>query len=228
MGFKLDQVVPWGRSHFEYVRMFNLTPVEGHLKILDCAGGPASFNAQMTAQGYPVISCDPIYQFTASEIQRRIQATYPQILAGVKEHSSNYCWQGEITSPDALGQVRMTAMNQFIQDFPIGLEQQRYLAAELPDLPFADHQFDLALCSHLLFTYSDHLSLDFHRKSLIELCRVASEVRIFPLVNLSGEPSPHLPSLLADFQVKSYQVEIVAVNYEFQKGGNQMLKISCL
>jgi hypothetical protein len=41
----LDQVVPWGRSLSEYVRMFDLSPADLQSRILDCAGGPASFNA---------------------------------------------------------------------------------------------------------------------------------------------------------------------------------------
>ena len=68
MGLKLENVIPWGRSLEEYVRMFNLTPEDLKLAILDCAGGPASFNAEMTGQGYNVISCDPVYHFTADEI----------------------------------------------------------------------------------------------------------------------------------------------------------------
>lgn len=44
--------------------------------------------------------------------------------------------------------------------------------------------FDLAVCSHLLFLYSEHLSEDFHVESIKELCRVAGEARIFPLLEL--------------------------------------------
>ena len=45
---------------------------------------------------------------------------------------------------------------------------------------FADREFDLALCSHLLFLYSEQLTADFHLASIRELCRVAGEVRVFP------------------------------------------------
>ena len=84
MGFKLENVVPWGRSLEEYIRMFNLTADDLRLKILDCAGGPASFNVEMTRKGYNVISCDPIYQFSVDEIAQRIQETYQTIIDGVK------------------------------------------------------------------------------------------------------------------------------------------------
>ncbi len=224
MGLKLDRVIPWGRSMEEYVRMFNLTPRDLQLKILDCAGGPASFNTTMTRQGYSVISCDPVYQFTACEITRRIQEVYPVVIEGVQVDQNSFVWR-DINSPTHLGQVRMAAMNQFLEDFPQGLQEGRYVTAELPTLPFSQDQFDLALCSHFLFTYSEQLSEAFHLDAIAELCRVATEVRIFPLLNLAGEPSPHLQPIISQLNRRGYQLEIKMVGYEFQPGGNQLLQL---
>ncbi len=225
MSFKLENVVPWGRLMDEYVRMFDLTPDELKLNILDCAGGPASFNAQMTRQGYKVISCDPIYQFSADEIEQRIQETYQKILDGAVVTYDKFVWQ-DIQSPEHLGQIRMAAMRQFLEDFPTGIEEGRYVTDELPNLSFNTGQFDLALCAHLLFTYSDQLSEDFHLASILEMCRVAQEVRIFPLmVNFSGEISPLLQPIMNRLQEQGYKVEIKQVPYEFQKGGNKLLRV---
>ena len=47
--FTLDSVVPWGRSFDEYCAMFDLSDRDLDLKILDCGGGPASFNAEGNA-----------------------------------------------------------------------------------------------------------------------------------------------------------------------------------
>jgi len=225
MGFKLDKIILWGRSLNEYIGMFNLTPDEFNLAILDCGGGPASFNAQMTHRGHKVISCDPIYQFSADEIAGRIKETYQTVIDGVKANSANYVWQN-IESPEQMGEIRMQAMDQFLTDFNLGLQQGRYVLDELPSLSFKDRQFDLALSSHLLFTYSDHLSLEFHLNSIIELCRVTQEVRIFPLLNVSGEQSSLLSPVIENLQQSGYKAEIQRVNYEFQKGGNQLLKVS--
>ncbi|MBW4665274.1 MAG: SAM-dependent methyltransferase [Chroococcus sp. CMT-3BRIN-NPC107] len=225
MGFKLDKIILWGRSVTEYIGMFGLTPNELDLAILDCAGGPASFNAQMNSQGCKVISCDPIYQFSADEIAERIQATYQTVINGVKANSTNYVWRN-IESPDQMGEIRTRAMSQFLEDFPLGLQQGRYVVDELPSLSFKDKQFDLALCSHLLFTYSDCLSLEFHLNSIEELCRVAKEVRLFPLLNVSGEQSSLLLPVLQELQQNGYTAEIKQVDYEFQKGGNKLLKVT--
>ncbi|EDX74587.1 hypothetical protein MC7420_6065 [Coleofasciculus chthonoplastes PCC 7420] len=224
MAFKLETVIPWGRSLDEYVRMFDLQPDELRLTLLDCAGGPASFNAEMTCQGYNVISCDPIYQFSATDIKRRIQEVYPRVIDGVKANRDNYVWQ-TIGTPEELGEIRLSAMEEFIDDLSIGIEQGRYIKAELPGLPFTTRQFSLAVCSHFLFSYSDLLSQAFHLLSIQELCRVANEVRIFPLVDISGDVSPHLSPVISELNAQGYNVEIKQVAYEFQQGGNQMLQI---
>ncbi|MDV2996020.1 MAG: hypothetical protein N4J56_005674 [Chroococcidiopsis sp. SAG 2025] len=226
MTFKLENVVPWGRSMQEYVRMFDLKPNELKLNILDCGGGPASFNAEMAQQGYSVISGDPIYQFTAAEIARRVQETYQTIIDGTKIHYDRFVWQ-DIQSPEELGKIRLAAMNKFIADFPLGLQQGRYVIDELPHLSFHSHQFDLALCSHFLFTYSDNLSLDFHLAAISEMCRVAKEVRIFPLlVQFSGEISPWLQPVMDEMQKQGCKVEIRQVAYQFQKGGDRLLTVT--
>ena len=224
MSIKLEKVVPWGRSLAEYIRMFNLTADELQRSLLDCAAGPASFNAEMTQQGYQVISCDPIYQFTANEIAQQIQETYPLVISSTEANQENFVWQ-EMHSPEHLGQVRMKAMHQFLEDFPAGLQAGRYLTAELPVLPFGSRQFDLALCSHFLFTYSDQLSFDFHLEAIAEMSRVAAEVRIFPLLVMAGEVSPFLQPALSELNQQGYQSEITTVPYEFQRGGNRMLRV---
>jgi hypothetical protein len=66
-----------------------------------------------------------------------------------------------------------------VDDFPLGLQQGRYVTDELPNLSFNSNQFDLALRSHFLLTYSDNLSLEFHIKAISEMCRVAQESECF-------------------------------------------------
>ncbi|PPS42204.1 SAM-dependent methyltransferase [Chroococcidiopsis sp. TS-821] len=225
MAFQLENVVPWGRSLPEYIKMFDLTSDDFKLRILDCAGGPASFNAEMTKRGYSVVSCDPLYQFSSAEIAQRIQKTYPVILQGVRETRDHLVWR-DIASPEQLGEIRMAAMRQFLDDFPVGVAAGRYITAKLPSLPFNLGEFDLALCAHLLFTYSEQFSLEFHLQSVLELCRVAKEVRIFPLlVNFSNDVSPWVEPVMNHLQNQGYTTEIKQVAYEFQKGGNQLLRV---
>ena len=203
--------------------MFDLKVSDLQLKILDCAAGPASFNAELHELGSRVVSCDPIYRFSSSDIAEQIDKTYDAVLNATRETQDNFVWQ-QIGSVEHLGELRQRAMKQFLADFDAGIHQGRYRAGELPNLPFSEDEFDLALCSHYLFTYSDVLSLEFHLDAIRELCRVSAEVRIFPLVGQFGtEYSSYVCEVLSHLGVKGYRCEIKQVPYEFQKGGNQMM-----
>ena len=226
MPVTLEQTVPWGRSLEEYVRMFELAARHLDSRILDCAAGPASFNAEMHARGRDMISCDPIYRFSEAEIAKRIEETYPVILEKTRQSQANFLWH-ETKSPEDLGTIRMAAMGRFLADFSAGLAEGRYCVAALPSLPFSERQFDLALCSHFLFTYSHLLTLEFHVEAIRELCRVARETRIFPLVpNFGKDRSLHVEAVSKRLGAEGYSCEIRRVPYEFQKGGNEMLRVA--
>ncbi len=222
--FTLDQVVPWGRSLAEYQRMFALTEDDLQSTILGCADGPASFNAEATRRGTTVVSCDPLYGLEAGQIQDRITATYHQILEQTQQNADEFVWD-TIRSVEELGRVRMAAMRLFMEDYETGLAERRYIDAQLPVLPFPDGSVDLALCSHFLFLYTGHLDEAFHVAAIREMCRVATEVRIFPLVALGGRPSPYVEPVLAGLRKSGHSASIESVPYEFQKGGNQMLRV---
>lgn len=222
---ELKEVVPWGRTLAEYKLMFNLSDLDLKSSILGCGDGPASFNAEMTEQGYSVVSIDPIYQFSAAQIKQRVEDTYEPIISQVRENSDRYVWQN-FKSPEELGQARLAAMEAFLLDYEQGKAAGRYQYQSLPNLEFADQQFDLCLCSHLLFLYSDQLSLDFHLESIHRLLQIAAEVRIFPLLKLDCERSPYVEIVVQELLNQGFKIHVPNVDYEFQKGGNQMLRIS--
>jgi len=223
---ELKEVVPWGRLASEYIRMFALTPQDMNGRILDCAGGPSSFTAEMTRQRKSVVSCDPVYQFMTEEIRTRIDETYPRMMALNETNRGRFRWE-EFGSPTQLGQMRMRAMGLFLEDFPEGKAQGRYVVGELPCLPFSAGSFDLALCSHFLFTYSELFSTEFHAESILEMTRIAVEVRVFPLLTaFSGELSPHLSVVMDTLRNHGHDLEVREVEYEFQKGANKMLVVS--
>jgi hypothetical protein len=181
MSMKLNEVIPWGRSFEEYTRMFALTEEDLAGSILGCGDGPASFNAEATALGHRVVSCDPIYAFSAGEIERRVEDCYDTVISQVKRDPDSFVWS-YFRDPDHLGECRLAAMRRFLADFEAGKREGRYVAASLPGLPFPDGRFSLALVSHLLFLDSGQLDLGFHVASLGELLRVAREARVFPLL----------------------------------------------
>ncbi|MHC4400793.1 MAG: SAM-dependent methyltransferase [Planctomycetota bacterium] len=222
MAFQLDQIVPWGRSFDEHVRMFSLTAGDLKKRILGCGDGPASFNANMRQKGYRVVSVDPFYRSSAEQIRERGRKAYRTIIDQLVANQSAYVWT-DVASPQDLGRIRMETMHEFLTDFEAGKSEGRYLPHPLPHLPFGDDDFDLTLCSHLLFTYSRQLSAEFHCQGMVEMCRVATEVRVFPLLDQSGQLSPYVDSVRRCLKESGYQSAIQPVDYEFQRGGNEML-----
>ncbi|WGS83996.1 class I SAM-dependent methyltransferase [Methylomonas sp. UP202] len=224
MAFTLDKVVPWGRSYAEYIGMFGLTETDLGKHILGCGDGPAGFNAELTQRSGHIVSVDPVYIFDVGQIKNRIAETYETVMAQTRENQNDFIWD-VIPSIEALGEIRIAAMDTFLADFELGKQQGRYVAGELPTLPFANGKFDIALSSHFLFLYSGHLSAEFHLQSIQEMLRVASEVRVFPLLTLDGSISPYLSLVSEEFASRGFDVQINKVDYEFQRGGNQMLVI---
>jgi hypothetical protein len=176
----------------------------------------------MTAAGYLVTSIDPIYQFTGAEIQRRFDACVDGIIEQVRNTPNNWNWSYH-KSPEDLRTNRKKAISLFLEDYDRGKIAGRYLNAELPKLDFQDKQFQLALCSHFLFLYSEHLSFEFHLDSIRELCRIAEEVRIFPLLTLAQARSPYIDEISSTLAKEGISSEIIQVPYELQKGGNQAI-----
>jgi hypothetical protein len=222
--FTLADVVPWGRCFEEYHGMFALSDVDLAGRILGCGDGPASFNAEATREGVRVVSVDPLYAHTRTEILERIDATFDPMLEETRRNAQEFVWT-TIRSVEELGETRHAAMRSFLGDYDAGRDEGRYVDAALPDLPFPDGSFDLALCGHFLFLYSVHRDLDFHLASIREMCRVAREARVFPLLALGGSPSPFVEPCREALGDSGFEVTIEEVPYEFQRGGNRMMRV---
>ena len=225
---KLENVVPWGRNLGEYQKMFLLSAHDLKSKILGCGDGPSSFNQELNLVGIKHISVDPIYQFTKDEIQERIQNTSEIVSEQLRLNHKDFIWN-DIKDVDELVDIRLSAMNSFLDDFDGGKKEGRYVYEVLPNLTFEENSFDLVLSSHFLFLYSDNFDLKFHIDSILQMCKISKkEVRIFPLVDLNNKRSKHLEPLIKILNEKAYKTEIVKTNYEFQKGASEMLRIKIL
>ena len=105
-------------------------------------------------------------------------------------------------------------------------DHPRYVAGALPDLPLASDSADLVLCSHLLFTYADRLDMADHVDAIVEMARVAPEVRIYPLVDHAGNPLPELVrSVIARLKKSRLTCEIEPVIQPFQLAATTRLVV---
>lgn len=221
MSFTLEKVVPWGRTYTEYCEIFLLTQDDIKKRIIGVGDGPASFNFEASLKNLSITSVDPLYQFSKTEIKQRVDQTYQTVLQLVEKNRNQFVWE-KIKNPAALGKIRLDAMNKFMGDFEVGKSEGRYINAKLPKLPFDSNSFDIALVSHFLFLYSEHHDTKFHIDSIVELLRISNEVRIFPLLELNNEKSRHLDNVITHFE-NNFNISILKTEYEFQKGGNEML-----
>jgi SAM-dependent methyltransferase len=221
--FNLTDIAPWGRRLDEYEAFFALSDVKPGTSMLDVAAGPASFAAEAVERGWSVVAADPIYNFEGDAIRRQFEMTTPPMREGLRVASYRFKWSF-YGSEERVYKRRREALELFLQDFQRA-GKVRYLPTALPNLSIPDGAYDLALVSHFLFLYGDCLDGAFHLAALRELLRVAREVRVFPLVNLDGRPSSHLPAVMQALEADGFMPELLPVDFEFQVGATKMLRV---
>jgi hypothetical protein len=220
------QSAPWCWVHElkDYKRMFALTAEDLTLKLLDCAAGPSSVNAELTREGGHIVSCDPLYAKVTEKIQMKTQEMIDALLVKVQENQDKFCWK-KVESIEELKRDHQAAAKLFLEDFKSDVDHTRYLAEELPNLSFMPYQFDLALCANFLFDGLYHPSESFIVASIKDMCRVAREARIYPLLDIDGNIAAEVGPVMMQLQQENYGVEIRQVDYQFQKNSNAMLRV---
>ena len=214
----------WVYSLLDYRQMFDLSDQDLSKTILDFPGGISSFNAEMTALGHKVVSGDQFYDLNEEDMTKHAHVLFEENEAHFMAHKDALQNNDDETINAILGEWRQSK-DHFLQDYLIGKEKGRYQVMELPTLPPMEHHFDLALCSDFLFHTQtpDHFS----RIQLVsELCRVAHEVRIYPLMDESGNMMVEtLGPVMLDLHKQNFGVEVREVPYMKLKGANAMLRV---
>lgn len=210
----------WVHSLDDYRRMFDLRDEDLQRSILDYPASVSSFNAEMHALGNHVISADEHYDLRPLDMSKHVD----QIIQQLAVHLEQYADHIQPEEGQALEDILVAwdhYAKLFTSDYSMGKMQGRYRKALLPHLPFADFQFDIALCPDLLFR--DKTAVP--EQVLTELCRVAHEVRVFPLLDDQGEMSKEMGPAMLALQNKNYGIEVRAVPYKLLKGSNAMLRV---
>ena len=224
MAVKLDNVVPLGRSFDEYRLIYNLTDEDLAKKIVGVADGVSSFNTEMNQMGRRVTSIDPIYAFKGEEVLKRFNASIDNVVEQLSATKGDYIWT-YFKSTEEYKRARVEVIHNFLADFERGKEERRYVVGELPSLDYPDNSFDLALSSHFLFFYSGLFDYKFHLESVRELARIAKEVRIFPLIDISVRRSHYVGRLTRELRRDGYAVEFVPVSYVLLRGANELMSV---
>lgn len=213
----------WIYSYSDYRQMFDLSDRDLSKKILDFPGGIASFNAECYQSGINITSGDECYSLNTDEMKSYAKKRFDFCEKHLREHLENLRSQNE----DFINKILVSwtkSLDTFLEDYPKGITQKRYLSMSLPKLPYDDHAFHLILCKDLLF--HSNASSNIKREEIIsELCRVGEEVRVFPLLNEKGVMTEELGPILMILQQNNFGVEVREVPYQIRKGENAMLRI---
>lgn len=220
----LDRIVFIGRTFEEYLDMFSLSvqSLRGK-KILDCPAGACSFTAESNKLGLDVTACDVAYYYSSEDLKNKGLQDVEHAMHHMEKAKNNYQWD-YFYSVENLRKHRLRALQDCTED--MSQSSERYIPVTLPSLPFKEATFDLLLSAHFLFTYADQLDYSFHLETINELLRVTKEeIRIFPLVDLSGKRYEHLDQIILYLLDKGCSVQEVKVAYEFKANANSMLVI---
>lgn len=211
------------RSLAEYVAMFGLEASDLQRRIVDCPGGAASAVAEISADGGDAVAVDPQYALGADELRARVLDDLDRAVLNKRERDDEFDWdiRGGVVGHEAVRRSAAERMLTDLEDAP-----ERYVAGALPSLPFASDSADLVLCSHLLFTYADRLDVADHVAAIVEMARVAPEVRVYPLVDHAGNPQPELVrTVIARLKKERLTCRIEPVAGPFQRAATTRLVV---
>ncbi|MBO7748256.1 methyltransferase domain-containing protein [Paenibacillus sp. MWE-103] len=199
-GYEQIGVAVTCRGFEEYARMFGADlrgPAAG--RVLDIAGGASSFTADAEAAGIDAYAADPRYALESEALVREAEGEIAVSAAKLEKLRDRYDFS-YYGSLDRHRAGREASLRRFAAHYGDPVKRaERYAAASLPRLPYADGRFDLVLCSHFLFLYEDQFDERFHREAVLEMMRVCKRggaVRIYPIVSLRWTPYAHMDALL--------------------------------
>ena len=225
MTLQLENIVITGRTFEEYSAFFDLNLEDlKHKKVLDCPSGASSFVATVSKNGIEAKGVDVIYGFDKDSIESQGIKSIEKIYEDTSWMDANK--MDFYKSKENHRFQRESALKAFISDY----NKENYMLAKLPNLPFENDSFDVIVSSHLLFVYDDRFDYEFHKNSILEMLRIAKEVRIFPLVDFKNGRaneeknfSPFVYRLLEE--LSNFKCEILKTDFEFQPRANFYLKI---
>ncbi len=216
----------FGRPYEELLLCFGLD--ERDLKgkeILECPSGPSSFVVEANKAGIIATGVDPMFYRNPNAIEKLAYTDFEDMYRKIQS-KREFIVAKTYQSIDESKRIRIEALRRFLAHYQSSFPLDCYVCASLPDLPFADERFDITLCGHLLFIYSNLFDLDFCYRSIRELCRVSrEEVRVHPIVDSSGTKYGRLSELQERIEILGHTTQILDVEHEFFRGTNQTLRI---
>lgn len=226
---RFDSVAFYGRTLEEYERFFNFqVEAWADKRVLDCHSRASSFVAEGIRKGLKTQALDPMYDRAEASLEHIGRADMEVVLAKTMSRPELYNFD-HMKDFEHVRRLRERALEGFLRDFSAGRAQGRYVAGQLPNLPFNDASFDVVVNNHYLFLYAEHFDYTYILDSCREMARVCDmnhggDVRLYPLLGHNARPYRNLQKLRIDlFNQDGISAEVVEIPFQYLKGGNQML-----
>jgi hypothetical protein len=220
----MRRIALWGQHVDEYQDMFGLSDSDLNKKFFEYNSGASAFNFELKNKALSCVSCDPWFDLDKDALEIKINENFNERLEQLEKNLKRLSLERYKTF-DNLIKYRREGLELFFADYNAGKKENRYISVKDGKLPFKDFEFDFVLVANSLFSDSSQHSVEFHINIIKELARVAKDVRIFPLVDTKGEPSPLLGPVLLKLYQDNYGVEVLDVSYNLQPKGNAMMRI---
>lgn len=209
---QLEDIMFAGRTPREYEQIFGFDLDEFQFSsVLDCPSGPCAFTAAARSRGIDATGADVLYRHTPEALEQQCRGDITEARRRFEQtaDADRFVWAYYDDISEVIEHFE-EATETFLPDYRQHHDTDRYVQAELPDLPFEDDQFDLVVSAHLLFVYAEQLSYEFHEQSLLEFARVASEeVRVSPITMLSEASNyPRLDDLRETLDAAGHETRI--------------------
>lgn len=216
-------VKDWIYNLDDYRQIFNLTDQEIQKGTLDYPGGVSSVNAELYALGQTIISAGPSYRLSPKEMQGHAKQILQNKITNLRQNVELLSTPNEQTINNVIQRWQLST-EQFLADYELGKKQGRYIVLDPPPFTTIEQTFELLLCTDFLFnkalspTHSSQQLMD-------ELCKLATEIRVFPLPDAKKIIAAELGPIMLDFQQRNYGIEVRAVNYPLRSDANAFLRI---
>ncbi len=213
----------WIYNLSDYQQIFALTDQDLQKKTLDFASGISSVNAELYAQGQTIVSVDPNYRLSPKDMQVQARQILQDNITYLRQHLDSLPAPHAAFADTLIVQWRHST-EQFIADYELGKKQGRYLTIDYSPFTKLDQTFELLLCTDFLFNSTQSLKSS-SQDIMNELCKLAVEVRIFPLPEVKTTVAAELGPIMLALQNRNFGVEIRAVNYPMRKDANAILRV---
>lgn len=224
----MRKVVLWGHHVAEYQAMFDLIEEDFTRRIFEFGCGTSALNATIKNKAKKIVSCDPLFKLHKTQLIADVQKMFQQRVEQIFQNPTelNVIDYGGI---EAFIEDRRKGCELFFEDYEQGKDEKRYIDISTGQLPFANFSFDYVLSSHYFFSLDnaseEKEKISQHLKDIMELARIGSEIRIFPVMDRIGRISPLLGPVLLGLQQANFGVEVREVPYKLYPKGNAMLRV---